>query len=99
VSRAASGDQDAIHFLYVRFGPEVRAQVEAVVGDEDLAHELTDDLFAGLDRLIARDRTHEGRFDAWLAELARTTAVAYLRSREQAPARLNVHSSACPGRH
>jgi DNA-directed RNA polymerase specialized sigma24 family protein len=80
LTRARCGDQDAIHFLYVRHASEVRAQVHRVVGNELVADRITDDVFGALDRLIERYGVPEQRFSTWLAAVATKAGIGHLRS-------------------
>src|SRR3954447_11040928 len=48
LERARSGDEGALRFLYMRHEADVRRHLAGVLGDEDLAEDMTQAMFAQL---------------------------------------------------
>ena len=54
VRRAQRGDVEALHFLYLRYAPDVLCCVRKLVRDDREAEEITLDVFQGLIGLMER---------------------------------------------
>lgn len=81
IARARVGDRTALHYLYVRFAPDVRRTALAVVGDSHEAEDVTQDVFVRLTKAIPRYEPRALPFAAWLGRVARDTALDHLRTR------------------
>jgi len=81
IARAKEGDRDAVHYLYVRFSPNVYGYVRSMVRDEYEAEDVTQQVFA---RLITALRRYEDRgvpFSAWILRIAHNMAIDHMRRR------------------
>jgi lipopolysaccharide/colanic/teichoic acid biosynthesis glycosyltransferase/DNA-directed RNA polymerase specialized sigma24 family protein len=81
----AEGDLDALGFLYVRYRESIERYLLGMVGDSDLASDLTSNLFAALPRDLQRYEREQGRgstlsLDVWLLITARNRALDHLRA-------------------
>jgi RNA polymerase sigma-70 factor (ECF subfamily) len=84
VAAARAGDPDAMHLLYVRFAPGLRAYLTRIVGRHD-AEDVTQQVFAKLIHELASYRPGEAPFSAWLRRVARNLAVDHLRRSRPVP--------------
>ena len=81
IRRAASGDLDAFEDLVARKRERVFWIAYHIVGDEELARDVAQEVFIRLYRVIRRFRAG-GRFDAWLYRIATNLGIdAYRRER------------------
>lgn len=71
VRLARRGDREGMHFLYVRFAPEVHRYVAGFVCDEGEAEGVTRAVFAKLPTSIVDYQQGEARFGAWILRVAR----------------------------
>ena len=85
IARAKQGDWDAVHFLYVRFGDEVRTYVRSIVNDHHDAEDITQSLFARLMTAIRKYEPRDVGFGGWLMRVARNAAIDHLRGKRQIP--------------
>jgi RNA polymerase sigma-70 factor, ECF subfamily len=88
IRRAAAGDLDAFEALVARKRDRVFWIAYHIVGDEELARDVTQEVFIRLHRVIRRFR-EGGRFDAWLYRIATNLGIDAFRRerphRESAP--------------
>ena len=86
VSRAREGDMEALHFLYVRYAPDVLGYVKSIVKDHHEAEDITQDVFIKLMTVI---RKYESRgdvpFAAWILRVSRNAALDRMRARRAIP--------------
>ena len=85
VELAQEGDQQGVHFLYVRFAGEVQSFVMRIVQDHHEAEDITQNVFAKLSSAIKRYEPREVPFAAWIMRVARNAALDHLRSRRAIP--------------
>jgi RNA polymerase sigma-70 factor, ECF subfamily len=85
VARAQEGDQEALHFLYVRYAPDVLRYVRSFVGDHYEAEDITQNVFVKLMAVIGKYEPREVPFAAWILRVARNAALDYLRARRATP--------------
>src|ERR1700761_5700600 len=85
IARAKEGDRDALHFLYVRYAPEVQRLVRALIKDDHEAEDITQGVFLKLMSSIVRYEPREVPFSAWILRVARNAALDYLRARRATP--------------
>lgn len=78
IRRAADGDLDAFEALVARKRERVFWIAFHIVGDEELARDVTQEVFIRLYRVIRRFRAG-GRFDAWLYRIATNLGIDALR--------------------
>ena len=85
VARAKEGDSAALHFIYVRYGEDVRRYVKSIVRD----HHETEDVSQGVFlKVVSGIRTYEPRgvpFAAWLLRIARNAALDSVRAKRALP--------------
>ncbi|MGZ8665944.1 MAG: RNA polymerase sigma factor [Solirubrobacterales bacterium] len=86
VSRAKEGDTEALHFLYVRYAPDVLGYVMSIVKDHHEAEDITQDVFIKLMTVIKK---YEARgdvpFAAWILRVSRNAALDRMRARRAIP--------------
>jgi RNA polymerase sigma-70 factor (ECF subfamily) len=85
IAKAKEGCRDALHFLYVRYAPEVQRSVRMLVKDEHEAEDITQTVFLKLMSSISRYEPREVPFSAWLVRVARNAALDHLRGRRATP--------------
>jgi RNA polymerase sigma-70 factor (ECF subfamily) len=85
VIRAQGGDHDGLHFLYVRYAPDVRRYVQSFLQDQHEAEDVTQNVFAKLMTAIVKYEPRDVPFEAWLLRVARNAAVDCLRAKRATP--------------
>jgi RNA polymerase sigma-70 factor, ECF subfamily len=86
VARVKEGDSSALHFLYVRYGEDVRRYVSTIVRDPHEAEDVTQSVFLKLVSVIKRYEPRRGvPFAAWLLRVARNAALDSLRAKRALP--------------
>ncbi len=85
VARVKEGDMSGLHFLYVRYGEDVRRYVDSIVRDHHEAEDLTQSVFLKLISVIKGYEPRGVPFAAWLLRVARNAAVDSLRARWALP--------------
>jgi len=85
VARIKEGDSSALHFLYVRYGEDVRRYVNSIVRDHHEAEDVTQSVFLKLMSAIKGYQPRGIPFAAWLLRVARNAAVDSLRARRALP--------------
>jgi RNA polymerase sigma-70 factor, ECF subfamily len=85
VARAKKGDAEGLHFLYVRYAPDVQRYVDSVVHDHHEAEDITQNVFAKLMKKIDRYEPREVPFAAWILRVARNAALDHMRARRTIP--------------
>jgi RNA polymerase sigma-70 factor (ECF subfamily) len=80
------GSSEALHFLYVRYAPDVLRCVRKLVHDDYEAEDITQNVFIKLMAVIAKyEPRGEVPFSAWILRVARNAALDHLRSRRSIP--------------
>ena len=86
VSRAKQGDNEALHFLYVRYAPDVLGYVMSIVKDHHEAEDITQDVFIKLMTVIKKyEPRGEVPFAAWILRVSRNAALDRMRARRAIP--------------
>jgi RNA polymerase sigma-70 factor (ECF subfamily) len=85
VTRAQAGDQEGIHYLYVRYAEDVLRYVASFVRDHHEAEDITQNVFAKLLTAIKKYEQREVPFEAWILRVARNAALDHLRARRAIP--------------
>jgi RNA polymerase sigma-70 factor (ECF subfamily) len=85
IARAQEGCSDALHFLYVRYAPEVSRYVRRMTRDDHEAEDITHDVFMKLMTVIDKYEPREVPFAAWIMRVARNATIDYLRTRRSVP--------------
>jgi RNA polymerase sigma-70 factor, ECF subfamily len=85
VARVKEGDTSALHFLYVRYGEDVRRYVNTIVRDAHEAEDVTQSVFLKLISVIKRYEPRGVPFAAWLLRVARNAALDSLRAKRALP--------------
>jgi RNA polymerase sigma-70 factor (ECF subfamily) len=85
VERAKAGDPEGLHFLYVRYAPDVHRYVNSLVHDHHEAEDITQNVFAKLIVAIERYEQREVPFTAWILRVARNAALDHIRARRAIP--------------
>jgi hypothetical protein len=74
VTGSRRGSREAVHFLYVRYAPEVHSGVRELVPDEREAQAITESVFGDLVDLVDGYEPRREPFAAWLVGVARELA-------------------------
>jgi RNA polymerase sigma-70 factor, ECF subfamily len=85
VEHAKAGDPEGLHFLYVRYAPDVIRCVDSVVHDRHEAEDITQNVFATLGTAIEEYEPREASFAAWILRLAHSAALDRLPPGRTAP--------------
>ena len=85
VAHAKAGDQEGLHFLYVRYAQDVQRYVNSVVHDSHEAEDITQNVFAKLITTIGKYEQREVPFTAWILRVARNAALDHMRARRAIP--------------
>jgi RNA polymerase sigma-70 factor (ECF subfamily) len=86
VARGKQGDNDAIHYLYVRYAHNIYGYVRSIVRDDHDAEDVTQHVFAKLMTVLQKYDERGVPFFAWLLRLAHNAAIDHLRGRRATPA-------------
>jgi RNA polymerase sigma-70 factor (ECF subfamily) len=85
VAHAKAGDPEGLHFLYLRYAPDVERYVNSVVHDRHEAEDITQSVFAKLITTIGKYEQREVPFTAWIMRVGRNAALDYMRARRAIP--------------
>ena len=85
IERAKAGDSEGLHFLYVRYAPDVQRYVASFVNDHHEAEDITQNIFAKLMKAIKKYEQREVPFAAWIMRVARNAALDHMRARRAVP--------------
>jgi RNA polymerase sigma-70 factor (ECF subfamily) len=85
VSRAKDGDRGALHFLYVRYSPDLLRYVNSFVKDIHESEDIVQNVFAKLITQIVKYEPTDVPFTAWILRVSRNAAIDHLRSRRAIP--------------
>jgi RNA polymerase sigma-70 factor (ECF subfamily) len=85
IKHAQAGDSEGLHFLYVRYAPDVQRFVNSLVKDHHEAEDITQNIFAKLMKAINKYEPREVPFAAWIMRVARNAALDHLRARRAVP--------------
>jgi RNA polymerase sigma-70 factor (ECF subfamily) len=85
VKHAKAGDPEGLHFLYLRYAPDVQRYVNSVVHDSHEAEDITQGVFAKLITTIGKYEQREVPFTAWILRVARNAALDHVRARRAIP--------------
>ncbi|HEU4906657.1 MAG TPA: sigma-70 family RNA polymerase sigma factor [Solirubrobacterales bacterium] len=85
VELAKAGDPEGLHFLYVRYAPDVQRYVASFVQDHHEAEDITQNVFAKLMTAISKYEQREVPFTAWILRVARNAALDHIRAKRAIP--------------
>jgi RNA polymerase sigma-70 factor, ECF subfamily len=85
IARCKEGDGSALHFLYLRYGEDVRRYVTSIVRDHHEAEDVTQSVFLKLMSVIHSYEPRGVPFAAWLLRVARNAALDSLRAKRALP--------------
>lgn len=91
LERVAGGDARALRVVIDRYGPAVFAMTARLLGSDDDADDVVQEVFIGLPDALS-GYEHRDRFDAWLARLAARVALTRLRRSRRRARILNAFS-------
>jgi RNA polymerase sigma-70 factor, ECF subfamily len=86
IERAQAGDPEGIHFLFVRYAPDVQRYIASFVRDHHEAEDITQNVFAKLMTAIQKYEQRDVPFAAWIMRVSRNAALDHMRSRRATPA-------------
>lgn len=84
VASAQAGDPEGLHFLYVRYSPDVQRYVASIVHDRHAAEDITQNIFAKLMAAIKKYDAREVPFAAWIMRISCNAALDHLRAARSA---------------
>ena len=85
IAAAKAGEPEGLHFLYVRYAPDVLRFVNSLVHDHHEAEDITQNVFAKLMKKIDKYEEREVPFAAWILRVARNAALDHMRARRAIP--------------
>lgn len=85
VGRAKEGDREALHFLYVRYAPDLIRYVNSFVHDGHEAEDIVQDVFVKLITAIHKYEPRDVPFTAWIVRVARNAALDHMRAKRAIP--------------
>ena len=85
VAQAQAGDMEALHFLYVRYFPDVFHYVRSLVHDHHEAEDIAQNVFVKIAPRIGKYEARDVPFAAWILRVARNAALDQLRARRTVP--------------
>jgi len=85
VAHAKAGDPEGLHFLYLRYAPDVQRYVNSVVHDSHEAEDITQGVFAKLITTIGKYEQRDVPFTAWILRVARNAALDHMRAKRAIP--------------
>jgi RNA polymerase sigma-70 factor (ECF subfamily) len=85
VARAREGDEDGIRLLYLRYADRVYSHVCTIVHDEHAAEDVTQTVFARLERKLQHYEPRVVPFGAWITRVAHNAAIDHIRAQRQIP--------------
>jgi RNA polymerase sigma-70 factor (ECF subfamily) len=85
VAHAKAGDPEGLHFLYLRYAPDVQRYVNSVLHDPHEAEDITQNVFAKLITTIGKYEQREVPFTAWILRVARNAALDHMRAKRAIP--------------
>jgi RNA polymerase sigma-70 factor, ECF subfamily len=85
VTHAKAGDPEGLHFLYLRYAPDVQRYVNSVVHDAHEAEDITQGVFAKLITTIGKYEQRDVPFTAWILRVARNAALDHMRAKRAIP--------------
>ena len=85
VRGAKEGDGEALHFLYVRFAPDLLRYVNSFVHDRHEAEDIVQNVFAKLITAIGKYEEKDVPFSAWILRVSRNAALDHLRAKRAIP--------------
>lgn len=85
IESAKAGNAEGLHFLYVRYAPDVQRFVNSLVKDHHEAEDITQNIFAKLMTAIKKYEQREVPFVAWIMRVARNAALDHMRARRAIP--------------
>ena len=80
IERAKAGDSEGLHFLYVRYAPDVQRYITSFVQDHHEAEDITQNVFAKLMTAIQKYEQRDVPFAAWIMRVSRNAALDHMRS-------------------
>jgi RNA polymerase sigma-70 factor (ECF subfamily) len=86
IQQAKAGDSEGLHFLYVRYAPDVQRYIASFVHDHHEAEDITQNVFAKLMKAITKYQERDVPFAAWIMRVARNAALDHMRARRAIPA-------------
>jgi RNA polymerase sigma-70 factor, ECF subfamily len=85
VARAREGDEDGLRLLYLRYADRVYSHVCTIVHDEHAAEDVTQTVFARLERKLQNYEPSVVPFGAWITRVAHNAAIDHIRAQRQIP--------------
>ncbi|MDO9541819.1 MAG: sigma-70 family RNA polymerase sigma factor [Kiritimatiellia bacterium] len=99
IEQIKAGDDRAFNALMERYKRPIVNFVFRIIGDAAEADDAAQDVFLRTYQTIRKDGFHQGtaKFSTWLFQVARNTAIDYLRRRKRRPARSAIRRGEIAG--
>lgn len=81
ITRAQTGDEEALRYLYLRFSANVYGYARSMLRDEHEAEDVTQQVFARLMTTIVRYQDRGVPFSAWLLRVTHNLTIDHMRRR------------------
>ena len=85
VDKLVRHDQQAFQWLYDQYSPALYGVVLRIVRDDDQAADLLQDIFVKIWKNLEAYDAEKGRLFTWMLNVARNTAIDFLRARKSQP--------------
>jgi RNA polymerase sigma-70 factor (ECF subfamily) len=82
---AKEGDREALHFLYVRYAPDLNRYVNSFVHDPHEAEDIVQNVFVKLITAIQKYEQKDVPFTAWIVRVARNATLDHMRAKRAIP--------------
>lgn len=74
-------DEDGFNYLYDNYAPAIYGVIVRIVGEKEYADEALQDVFVKIWKNIKQFDPERGRLYTWMINIARNTAIDYIRSK------------------
>lgn len=81
VSQLLRQEQNGFNYLYDNYAPAIYGIITRIVAEKEYADEVLQDVFVKIWKNIAQFDPQKGRLYTWMINLARNTAIDYIRSK------------------
>ncbi|WP_373516430.1 RNA polymerase sigma factor [Pricia sp.] len=88
-------DIAAFEKLYEMYSPNIRGTIRSIVGNDEDAQEICQDVFVKVWHRANQYNASKGRFFTWLLNIARNAAIDRLRSKDFKNSKKNISMSIC----
>lgn len=95
VEQIKSGSDSAFEILYAKYRGLTKAMAMNVIGSEQDALDILQEVWAEFSRAPAKFDPEKGKFSSWIATMARNRSISEIRKRKYQQKALETESGAC----